>query len=584
MTASRRSFLRATGGTAAGLALAGCASTDQPESSTTTAEPASDRDLRQTGTTLVTLDPAASADGASNRVVSQLYDGLVHFPHATLPPEPLLASDVSVSADRTTYQFTIDADATFHTGESVTAADVVYTFERLAASPNSKWSGLLLSTLGVTHETTEDGSYEPGSLGVRAVDEQTVEIELSSPFHAALEVFALPGFGVVPEGVVGDIEGYDGRLDYETFATEQPVGAGPFEFDFWKKGTAYRVSARDDYRRDGPHVAGIRWQVISNPSTAFTYAKNGNADIFWVPNSEYDPGKVSVDHVDDLGRKVGTYGPLSNGKTVDYLQVPLISTYLQAFNTEQVPKPVRQAVAYAMDQSLQVEQVHKGRGRAATHITPPNIFPGGTEGYANHAEQYPYGTESRLDEAQRVMEAAGYGPDSRFDLEFTIYMSNAWQRTAKILRDKLEQAYVDLTVEQVPFNGLVTRARKGNVDMFALGWIADYPAVENFLKLLNPPTDRWFTRWSETPAAERANEAWQTISSHPTSSDADREARRDAYLTVEEANWEDVVLLPKFHPVGERFSYQWVDDLAKTGPVGFDKRMYDQVRVGERDL
>ncbi|MFC7165828.1 hypothetical protein [Halospeciosus flavus] len=88
MTASRRSFLRATGGTAAGLALAGCASTDQPESSTTTAEPGSDRDLRQTGTTLVTLDPAASADGASNRVVTQLYDGLVHFPHATLPPNP----------------------------------------------------------------------------------------------------------------------------------------------------------------------------------------------------------------------------------------------------------------------------------------------------------------------------------------------------------------------------------------------------------------------------------------------------------------------------------------------------------------
>lgn len=65
-------------------------------------------------------------------------------------------------------------------------------------------------------------------------------------------------------------------------------------------------------------------------------------------------------------------------------RTPTIDTFYIAFNMENVPKPVRQAMAYVMTGDDFTESVFKGRGESAYHLTPPQIFPGGGEGYADH--------------------------------------------------------------------------------------------------------------------------------------------------------------------------------------------------------
>ncbi|MFC7044838.1 ABC transporter substrate-binding protein [Halobacteriaceae archaeon GCM10025711] len=583
---SRRSFLRAAAGATA-LATAGCL-----QAATNATSDSRQRTFRMIGQPIRTLDPVASVDTASNRVITQLFDGLAHYPKGNPTPELLLADAIDVSADGTVYTVTLKEGVTFSNGASLRAADVVYSFERIAASPNSRWAGMLLDRLGVEHDThtvtTDDGSereaYLPGSLGVTALDDRTVELRLTAPFHAALDILALPAFAILPEGIVDDVPGYDGEHTQQAFAKESPVGAGPFTLGEWVEGTKYSVVARDDYHRDGPNVAGIQWEVISEPTSGFTYAMNENADAFWVPDAKFDRSKLTVDTVDDQGRKIGSYGPFeANGLTARYVQVPLVSTFYVGFNTGAVPKPVRQAVAYVFDQQTQVEDVHAGRGSPAVHVTPRAIFPGGPDAYDEHAERYPYGAaETRIEDAQAVMEAAGYGPDDRADLTFTTYTSAAWQSTAGLLRDKLAAAYVDLRVEQAPFPTLATRGERGTLEMFSYGWMMDYPSPQNFLQLLAPPTDGFYTFWDGTPAADRAREAWATIGAHQTVSEADAAARAEAYLAMEEANWEDVVVLPKFHPVGEGFYYPWVD-LPPTGAAGFSKHKYTDVTIGSRE-
>ncbi|UPV74062.1 ABC transporter substrate-binding protein [Halorussus limi] len=584
---SRRAFLTAAGSVAVGVGLAGC-SGSAPSADGSSAE----RTFQMVGSSIRTLDPAAANDSESTTVVSQLFDGLVHYPKGDPDPELLLADDHRVSDDGTVHTFELDPEATFSDGRPVRAADVVYSFERIAASDNSTSASALLDVLGVEHDTrtveTEDGTaeeYDPGTLGVEALDDRTVEIRLSEPFHAALGVLAYPSFSIVPEGVVGDVPGYDGEMSQDEFATSNPIGAGPFTLKKWEKDVEYAVSARDDYRGDGPYVAGIHWRVTSDPAAAYTYATNENADAFWVPSGKFDPSLVSIETTDEQGRKVGTYGPLpENGKTVQYRQVPLAWTYYLGFNTEQVEKPVRQAIAYVLNQQTQIEEVHAGRGSRAAHITPPGIYLGGNSAYRDHAENYPYGlAESQFEAASDVLSKAGYGPDDPASVRLTVYEASAWKETATLLRDKLARVGVDMTVEQAPFASIAERGRNGELDVFSYGWTMDYPSPDSFLKILYPPSsDDYFFRWGGTPAADRAKRAWERVLDHPSASETDRQARTDAFREMETANWEDVVALPVYHPVGEGFYYDWVD-VPKTGAAGFSKHKYNHVKVGRRD-
>lgn len=609
---SRRRFLQATGGAASAVAIAGCTGDDSgaPEdggsgnqSGNQSSGGQTNRDVKENyiqldNSTIETLDPVANTGTAGGRVIVNTCDSLMMYPDAEATVTEALASEYQVSDDNTTYTFTLK-DATFHNGDTVTAQDFVYSFERLAASDNSKRSYFILDSLGVAHETetvTKDGEetevYSSGTLGVKAVDEKTLEISLSQAFHASLEMLAYASFAAVPEGIVGDIEGYDGEMEYNKFASS-PVGAGPFQFENWEKGTAVEVSKFDDYYGTVAKTEGVHWQIIEDTQALYNYGQNKNADAIRIPSSEYDASKISIDKEDDVGRSIGTYGPMRNGETANYMSVPEIGVFYVGFNMEAVPKPVRQAFAYAMNQQTMVQEVFKGRGEPAYHFTPPSIYPGGAKQYANHAKNnYPYGyNESQLDKARQVMEEAGYGPDNMYEVQWTQYQSTTWEDMAKIIRDQLQSAHINMKIEKAPFSTLLKRGRNGNMEVYTLGWIADWPAADNFLQLLNPPqTDTSksaptsYINWSSETgdSAQAATNAWEKISNNLAPSDSAAQAREEAYVTMEEANWDDVGFLPVYHSLGERFWYDWMD-IDPFGGMGESRQKLNEVTLSQRD-
>ncbi|WP_225335423.1 ABC transporter substrate-binding protein [Halomicrobium urmianum] len=610
----RRNFLKATGSAAAAAALAGCSGDGGDDGTggnqtggTETGSGDVSTELKQEGDlwrvlsgTITTLDPIEATDTSSGILIQQMFDPLMNYPDGLPTVEALQAADYSVSDDFLTYEFQLE-DATFHNGDDVTASDFAYAFERLAASENSSRAYFILDSMGVTHETTtetvdgeEEEVYEPGTLGVEAVDDSTLRIELSEPFHATLEMLAYTAFSPIPEGTLGDVEGYDGEMEQDEFSSSNPIGNGPFEFDDWESGTEARVAAFGDYYGEGPNVDGVHWAVIEDDTARYNYLMNRNADVAEnFPTAQYDPSKVSVEEEDDQGRQIGTYGEVRNGATMNYSGVADIGVYYLGFNMDRVEKPIRQAVAYALNQHTIVEQIFKQRGEPAYNFTPPSIFPGGAENYRSRAEnEYPYGYEqSQMDQARSVMEEAGYGDGERASVELTIYESEVWSETASILRDQLQSAYVDLEVNQAPLNTLLERGRNGELQMYSLGWVADWPAPDNFLQLLNPPqTDTSmdfpvaYLNWnSETgDAAEQAAQAYQTVLDNSAPTDEDGSARDEAYVQIENANWEDVAMLPVYHQLSEVFWYDHVD-VTPFGGMGPSRQMMNTVSVGERE-
>ena len=592
---SRRSFLKATGGAASAVALTGTgAAQDTTQQETTTGQDGgggSGSTLNLINRSMTTLDPIKATDTASGTVIQQVFDALMNYPFGEVEVETLLASDYQTSDDFRTYTFNLKEGATYHNGNEVTAQDFVYSWERLAASEESRRSYFILESIGVEHEMTQrDGEevYQPGSMAVNAVDDYTLEMTLAEPFHATLPMLAYTSFAALPEGIVGDIQGYDGQMEYQQFATSNPIGSGPFQFETWESNDQAEVSRFDNYHGQTANVAAINWRIIEDANAHWTYAMNQNADYFSIPTNFYDPNNLQNVQTDNQGRESGKYGPVRNGETLNYLGVPTINAFYVGFNTNAVEKPVRQAAAYAMNQQQVIEQIFKGRGEAAYHFTPPNIYPGGPSAYEQHASQnYPYGyNQTQLDQARQVMRDAGYGPNNRVSFTFTAYQSSpTWGEVGKLLRDQLASAFIDMTIEQAPFSTLLERGRNGNLEAYSLGWVMDWPAPDNFLQLLNPPqTDTSqdapisYINWSGTEASQQAVQAWETIQNNTAPTDQAEQARNEAYVQIEEANWEDVGFLPTYHRIDQRFWYENVNP-PSFGAAGPSRQMFNTTDV-----
>lgn len=606
---SRRRFLKATGGAATAAALAGCTGGDGSEGTETTD---SETGTEQTGggetegdilkyinSTVTTLDPVAMTDEASNHVVTNIHQALVHYPKGEARTEALLASDYSVSEDGTEYTFTLN-DATFHDGSTVTADDVIYSWERLAGSEHTRRASFLLDTLSVVHETetTTNGegeeveTYKPGTLGVEKVDEKTVKVKLSSPFASTLGMLAYGVFSIHPENIVGDVEGYDGEMEYTEFATKNPVGCGPYKLEKWEQGTSVDIVKYDDYFGGEVKNDGVHWQIIEDTDAKWTYTMEKNADAFAIPTPKYDPSLVNVEETDDVGRELGSYGPVRNGDTLNYSAISELTTYYIGFSMSNVPKPVRKAVAYAVNREVIVSEVFKNRGRSAFHLTPPAIYPGGSSAYDKHAEEkYPYGiNESRLDKAREIMEAEGYNKDNKYTLQWTQYKSATWSAMAKILRDQLASVHINMKIEEAPFATLTQRGRQGNLELYTLGWGADYPEASNFLQLLNPAdtiiggesTPVSYLDWSEETgdASQKATDAWQTVLDNKATTEEAAAARDEAYVALEEANWEDIGFINLYHPKGELFWYDRID-YQPPGAMGAASAMDKDITLSE---
>lgn len=608
---SRRKFLTGTGGVAAAGVMAGCVGDDeQPADEIVDADddddgaddtdapddPDVDEDetyLQLINGTMDTMDPVAATLANTAEVIDQVMDSPFYNPNGEIVVENLLVDDYELSDDARTYTLHIKQGVEYH-GEGgdwgeVTADDFAYNWERLAASENSRRVGSILDDLGIAHETDDDGGYVSGSLEIEVVDDYTLEFTLEAPYHAALDEMTHRAFVPLPEGIVGDIEGYDGEVEYERISNEVVVGAGPFVFEEWQSDQEASVSANEDYHGDPPKVDGVHWQILEDSNAIYNYTMNKNVDMIGAdfPTAQYDPELIDIEEEDDLGREIGTYGPVRNDEVMQYMRVPGLSTGFFLFNMREVPKPVRQATAHVLDHDQIANDIFKSRVTPGYMMTPPSIFPGGPDAYWELVEEeYPYGPGTQIDEAQAVMEEAGYSEDDPFEFSFTITDSDTNRQMAQLMRDQLAAAHVEVDIDVAPFATMIERRGEGNIDSANSGWSMGVDNPGGILQLLYPPHTLVEESGSiievnwDGEGSEEATEAWERAQSHPGPGDSDTEVRQEAFVEMEMLMWEHVPFICYEHRIIERMAYDWVD-APLVGALG--GQMYNHVEIGDRD-
>ena len=197
---SRRSFLAAAGVSAAALALTACGGSSSTAASTAASTGASSAAGTAAGGTLnimletevQSLDPQIATDGTSFEVIADYTDGLMQM-DADGAAVPAIAETYDISEDGKTYTFHL-RDAKWSNGDAVTAADFVFGWQRAVDPANASEYSYMLSDIGQVVNAAEIivGEKPVTDLGVTAVDDKTLEVQLNVPVSYFLSLMYFP--------------------------------------------------------------------------------------------------------------------------------------------------------------------------------------------------------------------------------------------------------------------------------------------------------------------------------------------------------------------------------------------------------
>ena len=150
-------------------------------------------------TEVQSLDPQVATDGTSFEVIADYTDGLMQM-DADGAAVPAMAETYDISEDGKTYTFHL-RDAKWSNGEAVTAADFVFGWQRAVDPATASEYSYMLSDIGQVVNAAEiiAGEKPVTDLGVTAVDDKTLEVQLNVPVSYFLSLMYFPTFYPVNE-------------------------------------------------------------------------------------------------------------------------------------------------------------------------------------------------------------------------------------------------------------------------------------------------------------------------------------------------------------------------------------------------
>ena len=224
---------------------------------------------------IISLDPAKAFEFAGVGVEVQLYDRLLDFePGKYDVPVLSLAESFSVSEDGRTWTFKLKEGVKFHSGNELTAEDVVYSFTRVVALKDQP--SFILTQFGITPES------------LKAVDKHTVQITLDKKYAQGIffsclsaGVASIVDSKVVKQHVAKTDKYPDG--DYGlTWLSRNSAGSGPFKLVKWEKNDRVILDAFPEHFSSPPKVKRVVIKEINEATSRRLQVEKGDIDIAWM--------------------------------------------------------------------------------------------------------------------------------------------------------------------------------------------------------------------------------------------------------------------------------------------------------------
>ncbi|HYL81117.1 MAG TPA: ABC transporter substrate-binding protein, partial [Candidatus Acidoferrum sp.] len=296
---------------------------------------------------VTSLDPARGFEVTGTGIMAQVYDRLLDFPAGKVDkPELSLAESWKVSADGLVWTFNLRKDVKFHSGNPLTAEDVVYSFQRVIYLKDQP--AFILTQFGLTPES------------VRALDKNTVQITLPKKFAGGLFLSCLSAAvaSVVDSQVVKQHIAKTDKFPDGDFGAAwlglNSAGSGPFILRKWERGETTIMDANPSHFRYVPKVKRVIFKEIAEATSRRLQVEKGDIDIAW---------QMLPDQVNEMAKN----------KDLTIIKFPATQIIYMGMNVTHGPladKKVRQAIRYPVDYDGIVNKILGGAGKEINTIIP----------------------------------------------------------------------------------------------------------------------------------------------------------------------------------------------------------------------
>jgi oligopeptide transport system substrate-binding protein len=403
------------------------------------------------------LDPGLASDTTSANIITNIMDPLVKLEGENLEPTANLAESWEVNGKTVTFKLRNDGKWT--NGDPVTAQDFEYSWKRtispdLAADYAYQFFGI--AGAAEYNACKQNCDAMADKVGVTAVDDSTLRVELTSPQPWFVQQVAHHSFIAVHRPTVE-------QFGEKWTEAANIVTNGPFRLDSWQHNSRIDLVKWPEWRAaDTVKLERVNGRMITEGTTAVQAFEAGE-----------------VDEVGALGGLPPQEMPRLK-ELPEYEQTPSLATYYYGVNTKNVPDVnQRRAMALAIDRRSIIDNIAQADQLPATGFTPS-----GMPGFDTITPNSEYLPETA--DVERAKELMSQVQNPVTDITLVINDAPGHREIAVAVQDMWRELGIDVEIQQqewAQFLEALGPPPTNTTDTYRLGWVGDYVDAMNFLEL-----------------------------------------------------------------------------------------------------
>lgn len=474
-----------------------------------------------------TLDPTKGQSIGDNEIQHAITEGLTRNTAGDVKPG--IAESWDESEDGLTYTFHLRKDAKWSDGEPITAADFEYSWKRLV-NPETASPYAFIGDCLKNGQAIEQGKMDVEELGVKAVDDTTLEVTLEHPTSYFLSLIGSSGqFAPLRQDIV---EKYG--TDFAA-TSEKNVYSGPFVMTS-SEDNVWTFEKNDNYwDKDSINLDKCELNYVENTDTQLSMYEAGDLDYVQVPTA----------YVSDYKDKADVF---ANGN-VDFCYINSKSDNPVLGN-----KNFRLALNYALNRNDYNKLANADTFTAFNGLVFPGLQAKGTTyGEAYDLNSYSYPLDGDQDKATEYLNAAmkelGIANASDITVEVVTTDADSSKRIVETLQEQWQNALgIKVKIRQVTYAGIYGKVfPEHDYEIGYGGWGSDYDDPYSYLELFKSDSSYNYSQY-ENPEVDQLLIASQD--------EPDTDKRMDELNQAEQ----DILADGAFVPLQARNIYYMLDD------------------------
>ncbi|MBU5219584.1 peptide ABC transporter substrate-binding protein [Bacillus albus] len=410
-----------------------------------------------------TMDTSKSTDTLGSQILGNTMEGLYRLDKAN-KPIPAAAESSTKSEDGKKYTFKLRKDAKWSNGDPVTAKDFVFAWQRLL-DPKTAAEYAFIAFPIKNAEAVNKGEKPVTELGVKAVDDLTLEVELEQAVPYFLNLVAFPSYYPLNEKFVKE------KGDKYGLESDTTVYNGPFVLTDWKHEQGWKLKKNDQYwDKKTVKLDEINYSVVKEPATNVNLYDSGQIDF----------SLLTGEFVDKYRNNKEEYGVYNEPSTF-FIR---LNQKRGGQDTPLKSKKLREAIALSIDKKNLTNVILNDGSKPADYLVPKGLA-AGPDG-KDFQETFKNGIKPDAKKAAAAWEEAKkeLGKD-QVTIEFLNYDTGNAKKVGEYVKDQIEKNLKGVTVniKLQPFKQKLKLESDQDYDISYGGWSPDYADPMTYLDM-----------------------------------------------------------------------------------------------------